>query len=183
MAVNSMGVRARPAPRKKRGVLRLWLLGSFVAAAVAAALFYDWDSGALGLLLGAWGVTGLVTTALSPLFDDALSNQSHDTHVPAYFVIYGLVLAAVTAVNEEVVVNGYLLTRLAQLGWRPWPALGLSLALRTSYHVYYGAALLATVPIGYFVSRSFQKHRRLGRPIIVHFVYDAVLLTVAVLAS
>jgi uncharacterized protein len=78
--------------------------------------------------------------------------------------------------------NGYLITRLGQLGWTPRSALILSLALRTSYHVYYGLGFLLTVPFGYLVTRSFQKHRRLNRPIAAHFIYDAVLSTIAILS-
>jgi len=117
------------------------------------------------------------------LNNDSLTNQQHNSHVPAYFVVYALVVSATTAINEEIVVNGYVMTRLAQLGWRPWPSLALSLALRTSYHAYYGVGLIATVPFGYWATRSFQKHGRLGRPIIAHFLNDAVLLIVAVLTS
>jgi membrane protease YdiL (CAAX protease family) len=104
-------------------------------------------------------------------------------HVPAYYVIYGLAVSAITAVTEETLVSGYLLTRLEQLGWDPRRALLLSLTLRTSYHVYYGLGFLLTIPFGYFATRSFQKHKRLMRPIVAHFLYDAVLITVAVLAS
>jgi hypothetical protein len=43
--------------------------------------------------------------------------------------------------------------------------------------------LLAAVPFGYYATRSFQKHRRLMRPIVAHFLYDAVLITIAVLIS
>ena len=39
------------------------------------------------------------------------------TSVPHYYVIYGLFTSAVTAITEEVIVNGYLLVRLEQLGW------------------------------------------------------------------
>ena len=139
---------------------------------------------AVGLLLASWLATAIVVLPFSPLLDNGVvSNSQHNTHVPAYFVIYALVVSAVTAINEEVVVNGYLLTRLAQQGWRPWPSLAVSLALRTSYHAYYGVALLATVPFGYLATRSFQKHRRLGRAIGAHFLNDAVLLTAAVLTS
>jgi len=55
--------------------------------------------------------------------------------------------------------------------------------LRTSYHVYYGLGFLLTIPFGYYATRSFQKHRRLMRPIVAHFLYDAVLITIAVLVS
>jgi membrane protease YdiL (CAAX protease family) len=113
----------------------------------------------------------------------SLFNQVKIGHVPAYYVVYGLTIAATTAIAEEVLVNGYLLTRLEQLGWNPRWAFVLSLTLRTSYHVYYGLGFLLTIPLGYFVTRSFQKHRRLMRPIVAHFIYDAALFTVSVLVS
>jgi len=78
-------------------------------------------------------------------------------------------------------VNGYLITRLEQFGWTQQSALVLSLSLRTSYHVYYGLGFLLTVPFGYFVTRSFQKHHRLNRAIAAHFIFDAVILVIAVL--
>jgi membrane protease YdiL (CAAX protease family) len=113
----------------------------------------------------------------------SLFNQVKIGHVPAYYVIYGLAISATTAIAEETLVNAYLLTRLEQLGWNPRWAFALSLTLRTSYHVYYGLGFLLTIPLGYFVTRSFQKHRRLMRPIVAHFIYDAVLFTVSVLVS
>ena len=112
-----------------------------------------------------------------------LINQVPVGHVPKYYIIYGIAVAAVTSVTEETLVSGYLLTRLDQLGWNPRWALVLSLTLRTSYHVYYGLGFLLTIPVGYFLTRSFQKHRRLTRPILAHFLYDAVLITISLLAS
>jgi len=104
-------------------------------------------------------------------------------HVPAYYVIYALTTSATTAIAEEMIVNGYLITRLEQFGWTPQRALILSLTLRTSYHIYYGVGFLLTIPFGYFVTRSFQKHHRLNRSITAHFIYDAIITTVAVLMS
>lgn len=107
----------------------------------------------------------------------SVSTQS----VPKYYVVWGLVISAVTAVTEEVLVNGYLITRLGQLGWTPRKSLILSLILRTSYHVYYGVGFVLTVPFGFFVTRSFQKHHKLNRPIVAHFLFDAILITVSIL--
>jgi membrane protease YdiL (CAAX protease family) len=139
----------------------------------------------LGLAAAGYGVVVLVAIAFTPLLDGhkGLFNQVPVGHVPKYYVIYGIAVAAVTSVTEETLVSGYLLTRLDQLGWNPRWALVLSLTLRTSYHVYYGLGFLLTIPVGYFLTRSFQKHRRLMRPIIGHFLYDAVLITISVLAS
>jgi hypothetical protein len=112
-----------------------------------------------------------------------LTNTASNSHVPAYYIVYAIVLSATTAINEEVLVNGYFLTRLSQLGWSPNRAFALSLAVRTSYHAYYGVGLLLTLPLGYINTRSFQKRQRLTRPILVHFVNDVVLLIIAVLTS
>jgi membrane protease YdiL (CAAX protease family) len=137
--------------------------------------------GLIGVALGSEFVLALI---LTPLLDhhSGLLAKTVVGHVPAYYVIYGVAVSATTAVAEEVLVNGYFLVRLEQLGWSPQRALLLSLILRTSYHVYYGIGFIFTVPFGYFVTRSFQKNRRLTRPILAHFLYDAILITIAILA-
>ena len=144
----------------------------------------DWWPG-LGLAAGGYGVTLLIALPFSALITrhSGLFSQIQTGHVPKYYVLYGIAVSAITAVTEETLVSGYLLTRLEQFGWSPRRALALSLALRTSYHVYYGLGFLLTIPFGYLLTRSFQKHGRLARPIMAHFVYDAVLITVSVLAG
>jgi membrane protease YdiL (CAAX protease family) len=139
----------------------------------------------LGLALACYGAAVASTLLLEGLVgrNSELLQNVPVGHVPAYYVSYGIAISAVTAVTEEVLVSGYLLTRLEQLGWNPRRALVLSLILRTSYHVYYGLGFLLTIPFGYLVTRSFQKKRRLMRPILAHFLYDSVLLTVAILVT
>jgi membrane protease YdiL (CAAX protease family) len=140
--------------------------------------------GAVGLLAGVWAVNVALLLPLSHVINNKhLTNTATNSHVPPYYIVYALFVAAVTATNEEVVVNGYFMTRLSQRGWSPNAALAMSLAVRTSYHAYYGIGLIATVPFGYLVTRSFQKRGRLARPILTHFLYDAILLIIAVLTS
>jgi membrane protease YdiL (CAAX protease family) len=138
----------------------------------------------LGIAAASFGAEIPISIVLAPVLahESALVNRVAIGHVPGYYVIWGVAMAAITAIAEEVLVNGYLITRLGQLGWTPRSALILSLALRTSYHVYYGLGFLLTIPFGYFVTRSFQKHQRLNRSIAAHFLYDAVLSTIAILA-
>lgn len=140
---------------------------------------------ALGIAAAGYGGVVVLEIVLAPLaaWDRGLFVSPSLGHLPKYYVIYGVAAAAIAAVTEETLVNGYLLTRLGQLGWKPQWAFALSLTLRTSYHVYYGLGFLLTIPLGYFATRSFQKHGRLMRPIIAHFVYDATLFTILVLAS
>jgi membrane protease YdiL (CAAX protease family) len=139
----------------------------------------------LGIAASGYGVALAATIVLTSLVGrhSRLFDQVPTGHVPAYYVIYGIAVSATTAIAEETLISGYLLTRLDQLGWNPRWALALSLTLRTSYHVYYGLGFLLTIPLGYYATRSFQKHRRLTRPIVAHFLYDAVLITISVLIS
>ncbi len=142
------------------------------------------DLGAgVGLAAAAFGCEYVLAIVLIPLAraHSALLNTTGPLHVPAYYLIFGLSQSLITAVAEETALNGYLITRLDQLGWSPTASLWLSLALRTTYHIYYGLAVILTLPFGFFVTRSFQRHRKLTRPILAHFLYDAVTFTLAIL--
>jgi Type II CAAX prenyl endopeptidase Rce1-like/Protein of unknown function (DUF2510) len=136
---------------------------------------------ALGLVLAAFGCEFVLGIILRPLLNSQVSiDHGSLGHVPGYYIIWGLLISATTAINEEVLINGYLMVRLEQLGWSPGKALALSLTLRTSYHIYYGAGFLLTIPFGYLVTRSFQKNRRLNRSIVTHFLFDAIVFTLAI---
>jgi hypothetical protein len=137
----------------------------------------------LGLGAAAFGVEIAMLIPFAGLISrhSRLINVVSIGHFPKYYLIEGIFMSAVTAITEEVLVNGYLNTRLYQLGWSPRASLILSLTLRTSYHVYYGFGFLLTIPFGYFVTRSFQKHHKLNRPIMAHFLYDAILFSISIL--
>jgi membrane protease YdiL (CAAX protease family) len=139
---------------------------------------------ALGLAVAAYVSEVVLLIPFAPILahHSSLVSKVPIGHVPKYYVIWGIAISAITAISEEVLVNGYLITRLEQLGWTRRAALTLSVVLRTSYHVYYGIGFLLTIPFGIYVTRSFQKHHRLIRPIVAHFLFDAVLLTIAILA-
>jgi membrane protease YdiL (CAAX protease family) len=147
---------------------------------LTSASWSDLGAG-LGLAAISLGCELILVGVLAGLKLSHLVNSAGPLHVPAYYVIFGLSQALLTSIAEETGVNGYLLTRLDQLGWSPRAALWLSIALRTSYHVYYGLGALLTVPFGYFVTRSFQKHGKLNRPILAHFFYDSASFLVAIL--
>jgi uncharacterized protein len=85
-----------------------------------------------------------------------------------------LVLAAVqNAVLEEVVVVGYLVTRLRQLGV-PVPAtVAASALLRGSYHVYQGfGAFLGNAIMGVVFAGFFLRRRRVLPLVIAHALLD-----------
>jgi membrane protease YdiL (CAAX protease family) len=137
---------------------------------------------AVGLAAAGLGCEFVLAIPFTRLSHSALVNTARPLHVPVYYLIFGLSQALITSIAEETAVSGYLLTRLDQLGWSPWPAFWVSLALRTSYHAYYGLGVVLTLPLGYFLTRSFQKHGKLSRPILAHFLYDSVIFLIAILA-
>ncbi|GIG57821.1 membrane protein [Longispora fulva] len=87
-----------------------------------------------------------------------------------------LILAAVqNAILEEVVVVGYLLTRLRQLHVRLPVALAASALLRGSYHLYQGfGAFVGNAIMGLVFGLVFTRTRRVWPLIIAHSVLDIV---------
>ncbi|MGZ4602425.1 MAG: CPBP family intramembrane glutamic endopeptidase [Kineosporiaceae bacterium] len=87
-----------------------------------------------------------------------------------------LVLQAVkNAVLEEVIVVGYLVTRLRQLGIGPWAATGLSALLRGSYHLYQGfGPFLGNAVMGVVFAEWFRRRGRILPLIVAHTVLDTV---------
>jgi len=85
-----------------------------------------------------------------------------------------LVLAAVqNSLLEEVVVVGYLLLRLRQLGVGPRTAIALSAVLRGSYHLYQGLGGFAgNVVMGVVFAWMYRRWGRLGPLVVAHTVMD-----------
>jgi membrane protease YdiL (CAAX protease family) len=76
---------------------------------------------------------------------------------------------------EEVLVLGYLLTRLRQLDVSPARAVAISAALRGSYHLYQGLGGFAGNAImGVIFGVLFLRWRRAGPMLIAHTLIDAV---------
>jgi membrane protease YdiL (CAAX protease family) len=83
--------------------------------------------------------------------------------------------AAQNAVLEEVVVVGYLLTRLDQLGWPRWRAVAASAVLRGSYHLYQGfGAFVGNAVMGVVFGYFFQRTRRVLPLVVAHTILDVV---------
>jgi membrane protease YdiL (CAAX protease family) len=83
--------------------------------------------------------------------------------------------AAMNATLEEVVVIGYLLTRLRQLGRSvPW-AIGLAAVLRGSYHLYQGfGAFVGNAVMGVIFGWFFLRTKRVMPLIVAHTILDTV---------
>jgi membrane protease YdiL (CAAX protease family) len=76
---------------------------------------------------------------------------------------------------EEVLVTGYLLTRLRRLGVRPAYAIAISATLRGSYHLYQGfGGFAGNAIMGIIFGTLFLRWRRATPMIIAHTLIDAV---------
>jgi uncharacterized protein len=86
-----------------------------------------------------------------------------------------LLQAAQNGVLEEIVVVGYLLTRLRQLGWSNGQALGASAVLRGSYHLYQGLGGFAgNLVMGLLFAWWFQRTRRVLPLVVAHILLDVL---------
>ena len=86
-----------------------------------------------------------------------------------------LLSALQNAALEEIVVVGYLVTRLRQLGWGLPAVIATSALLRGSYHLYQGfGGFLGNAVMGVIFVLFFLRYRRVGPLVFAHFLLDAV---------
>jgi len=87
-----------------------------------------------------------------------------------------LVLNAIqNGVLEEIVMIGYLLTRLRELNWSPVRAVLLSAVIRGSYHTYQGiGGFLGNFVMGLIFGWWFTRTRRVLPLVIAHSILDIV---------
>ncbi|MEV0373568.1 type II CAAX endopeptidase family protein [Streptomyces sp. NPDC050636] len=87
-----------------------------------------------------------------------------------------LIASAVqNAVVEEVIVVGYLLRRLGQLGWAPMAALAASSVLRGSYHLYQGiGGFFGNMVMGVIFVLLYRRWGRVGPLVAAHALIDIV---------
>jgi membrane protease YdiL (CAAX protease family) len=87
-----------------------------------------------------------------------------------------LVAAALeNSLLEEIVVVGFLMRRLTQLGWAPGPAVGASALVRGSYHLYQGiGGLLGNLAMGVLFGWLFLRWGRVLPLVVAHALIDIV---------
>lgn len=88
-----------------------------------------------------------------------------------------LLLSALrAALEEEVVVVGYLFARLRDLGWRGWQVVAATSVLRGSYHLYQGwGSFVGNVLMGLVFGALYLRSGRLLPLITAHFLIDAAV--------
>ena len=95
---------------------------------------------------------------------------------PVWWAVPVLILKAIeNAVLEEVIVVGYLITRLREMGMRLWLVVACSAVLRGSYHLYQGfGAFIGNAVMGVIFALFFLRYKRVMPLIIAHTLLDVV---------
>jgi len=153
LARHGGGARAIGLDRRRAG--RDLAFGAALAAAIGGT--------GLGFYLLAWHSGANLTVAPSTLPD-------------VWWRIPVLLASALqNAVTEEVIVAGYLLVRLRELGWGDRRALAASALLRGSYHLYQGlGGFFGNVAMGVLFGWIFQRRGRVLPLIVAHALIDSV---------
>jgi membrane protease YdiL (CAAX protease family) len=132
------------------------------------------DTG-LGVVLGLAAIAALVgANAAARALDLPFRPVEYtNADATAAIVVLALLSSTVSAVSEEVIVNGYLLTRLGDLRWTENRALVASALLRGSYHLYQGiGGFLYNVVGGLVAGRIFQRTKRIVPLVVAHLLID-----------
>ena len=121
------------------------------------------------------GVPGLALYQIARILGANASVEPAELNDTWWRIPMLLLLSFGNAWAEEVIVVGFLLTRLRQLRVNPWLALAISSLLRGAYHLYQGfGAGLGNLAMGLVFGYAWQRTGRLWPLIIAHTLIDAV---------
>jgi hypothetical protein len=129
----------------------------------------------LAALIGGTGL-GLYLAA----FNLGISLNVVPENLPAvWWRIPVLVLDGIqNGVVEEILVIGYLLRRLDELGWSPSRSIVVSALLRGSYHLYQGfGGFLGNAAMGVIFGLLYRRWGRVTPLIVAHSLIDIVAFT------
>jgi membrane protease YdiL (CAAX protease family) len=128
--------------------------------------------GALLLIIGIPGL-GLYLAGRALGFTVAVVPSPLDTF---WWTIPILVFSAIrSALSEELIVVGYLFTRLRELGWNAWTIIVSAALLRGSYHLYQGIGpFVGNVLMGVVFGWCYLRWGRVMPLVIAHWVLDIV---------
>jgi uncharacterized protein len=92
--------------------------------------------------------------------------------LPQYYDVAYVVTAIVAGIVEEIVVLGFLVRRLEQLGLRPVLIVLIAVAVRGSYHLYYSWDVLPILVWAALSVVLYRRFRRLWPFVLVHMLWD-----------
>jgi membrane protease YdiL (CAAX protease family) len=154
-------------------VLALYLLGG-LRSELGTPLFRPrFDLGWGTLLAACIGIPGLLLVYAAAVL--GLNAQIIPAALqPVWWAVPVLIISAIqNAVLEEVIVVGYLITRLRSFGMRlPW-VIVCSAVLRGSYHLYQGfGAFVGNAVMGVVFALFFLRFKRVMPLIVAHSILD-----------
>lgn len=166
-------------------------IGSKVDPATAATSAHDTTSGQrlIGLdgshpgrdLATGLGLAALIGIPGLGLYYAGRALGVTATVVPAalgehWWTVPVLILSALqNALVEEIIVVGYLFTRLRELGWRVPAVLATSAVLRGSYHLYQGfGPFVANAIMGVIFGLFYLRTKRVAPLVVAHTLLDVV---------
>lgn len=133
------------------------------------------DLGGGLLLFLVIGVPGILFYALGRVLGLTVQVQASplDTH---WWTVPILIFAALRAgLQEEVIVVGYLFTRLRQLGWSKWWIIVAAALLRGSYHLYQGfGPFVGNAIMGVVFGWCYTRWGRVMPLVVAHVIIDIV---------
>ncbi|WP_378147000.1 CPBP family intramembrane glutamic endopeptidase [Cnuibacter sp. UC19_7] len=133
------------------------------------------DLGRGWLLVAVIGVPGILLYVIGRQlgFTVTVVPSPLDTH---WWTVPVLILAALrAALQEEVIVVGYLFTRLRQLGWGERRIILAAAVLRGSYHLYQGIGpFFGNVVMGVVFGWCYRRWGRVMPLVVAHWIIDIV---------
>lgn len=127
------------------------------------------------LLVAVIGVPGLALYAAGRALGITVAVQASPADWLWWTVPILVFRALEAALTEEVIVVGYLFTRLRELGVGPWATIVSSALLRGTYHLYQGfGPFIGNVAMGVVFGWCYQRWGRTMPLVIAHFVLDVV---------
>lgn len=131
------------------------------------------DLGAGALLLAVIGVPGLGLYAIGRALGITVDVQASPLSQYWWTVPVLLLSAVRAALQEEVIMVGYLFTRLKQLGWSSWWVIVASALVRGSYHLYQGIGpFFGNAVMGVVFGWCYRRWGRTAPLVVAHSLLD-----------
>lgn len=133
------------------------------------------DAARGGLLFLAIGIPGLGLYAAGRAVGITVGVQASGLD-DYWWTVPILILSALrAALTEEVIVVGYLFTRLRELGWSWWTIIVSAAVFRGSYHLYQGVGpFIGNVAMGVLFGWCYRRWGRIMPLVITHWLLDIV---------
>ena len=159
------------------GLYLLWRAGIDIKQRLGLNLRRPgWDIGTGLLLAAVIGIPGLGLYLVAQHLGVNLTVQASSLTDAWWRLPVTVLLAVQNGFLEEVLVVGYLITRLQQLRWPTWGILAASAVLRGSYHLYQGfGGFVGNAVMGLVFGWFFLKFRRVWPLVIAHSLIDTVV--------